>query len=247
MPSCVPAFICSVAIEANCLKESSPQLNMVNSTQKKIGKLVDAFEEKTVREMDKIIKCFEKVDKVKQEVSKRTETIENSFRQLRRQMAKLHEAGDDSCSAEADSANEEEEEKFYPPELYRPVQFVTDYIISDENIRKPFSLHYLEARFGDHYRADRYGAFWKKSSRRGKYVKCKFEEILEWLNPEKTVMFQFKECLAPPPSYLDEKKEPEIFGRMKKWWPEDDKDLDRPVLKKFLCQKHQSLPSIRSY
>ena len=207
---------------------------MVN-TQKKMSKLIDAFEEKTLREMDKMIKC------IRQEVTKRTETIENSFRQLRRQITKLCGAGDDSTSG--DDANENEEEKFYPFEICSPLEFVEKYVMSDEDTRPPFLIHYLEARFGDHYRGDRYGGCWKK--RKGKYVTCTFEEILEWLSPNKTIMFQKKACLRDPRDYRDEEEDPEYFERWRNAWMEEPLALDRDTLKKFLCYKHKNLPNLR--
>ena len=242
MSSCVSAFICSVATEANCRKESSPQLKIMVNTQKKIIKIIDAFEEKTVREMDKMMKCF---DKVRQEVTKRTEAIENSFRQLRRHIAKLCEAGDDS---ETDT-NEEEEDDWYPPELYRPIQFVQDYVMSDEYQRPvPFAMHYLEARFGDHYRGNRSGQCWRQKDN-GKYVTCKFEDVMSKLG---ALQYQFRACFVDPSTYKDLKdpKDNEYFTRLNKWWKTpktvDNQNLDATVLKKFLYYKHKNLPSVRS-
>ena len=224
--------------------KSSRQLKIMANTQKKISKIIDSFEEKTVREMDKMMKCF---DKVKQELTKRTEAIENSFRQLRRQIAKLCEAGDDSETTDVEE--EQEEDDWNPPEIW-PIEFVQKYVRSDEDYRPvPFAMHYLEARFGNHYRGNRQGQCWRQK-KNGKYVTCDFEEILDRLAPHKSLQFQFRKCLVSPEDYCDEKEDPDYFVRLRKWWglPKtvDNQNLDTAVLKKFLYYKHKNLPSVRS-
>ena len=237
MSSCVPAFICSVTAEADCRIKSSRQLKIMVNTQKKISKVVDSFEERTVREMDKMMKIF---DKVKQEITKRSENIENSFRQLRRQLSKLCEAGDDSDT----DVEEEEEDSWVPPELYDPIEFVQKYVMSDEEEREPiFALHYLEHRFGDHYRGNRQGQCWRQKEN-GKYVTCDFEDISGWL---RSLQYQFEKCKTDPTSYRDMKEDPEYFVRLNKWWGGKDRiKLDKIALKKFLYYKHKNLPSVRS-
>ena len=264
MSSCVSAFICSVATEDNCQKKSSPQLKIMMNTAKRIRKFLDNFEEKLVREFEKITKISEQNHQEKQvetrkhlekvlqgheknhqanqrEMRKHMENIESSLRQFRRLLSRS-EPGDDSCPE--DETNDEEEEKFCPPELYRPISFVQEYVMSDEEVREPlFALHYLKARFGDHYRGDRYGTCWKQK-KNGKYVNCDFEEILEWLP---TLRQQFEECKTDPTTYRDLKEDPEYFVLFNKWWNgKDPVKLNREVLKKFLYYKHKNLPSVKS-
>jgi hypothetical protein len=265
MSSCVSAFICSVATEDNCQKKSSPQLKIMMNTAKRIRKFLDNFEEKLVREFEKITKISEQNHQEKQvetrkhlekvlqgheknhqanqrEMRKHMENIESSLRQFRRLVVR-GESDDDSCPEDEKMPKTVEKDDFTPPELYRPIDFIQKYIMSDEEVREPiFALHYLEARFGDHYRGNRQGQCWRQKEN-GKYVECKFEDILGWIP---TLRYQFQMCKTDPETYADKETDPEYFVRLNKSWGGKDRwELDRTSLKKFLHYKHKNLPSIR--
>jgi len=264
MSSCVSAFICSVATEDNCQKKSSPQLKIMMNTAKRIRKFLDNFEEKLVREFEKITKISEQNHQEKQvetrkhlekvlqgheknhqanqrEMRKHMENIESSLRQFRRLVAR-GESDDDSCPEDEKIV---EKDDFCPPELYRPIDFVQKYLMSDEEVREPiFALHYFEARFGDHYRGNRQGACWRLNNKKEKYIECKFEDILGWLP---TLRYQFEKCKTDPETYADKETDPEYFVRLNKSWRGKDRwEIDRVSLKKILHYKHKNLPSIRS-
>ena len=168
------------------------------------------------------------------------ENIESSLRQFRRLVAR-GESDDDSCPE--DEKFVEPKDEFTPKELYRPIDFVQKFVMSDEEEREPvFALHYLEARFGDHYRGNRQGACWRQKEN-GKYVTCTFEDIYNWMS---SMQEQWERCLTDPRDYKDEKKDKDYFTRWRRAWMDDPLKLNRAFLKKFLHYKHKNLPSVRS-
>ena len=213
---------------------------MVN-TQKKISKSLDTFEEKMIRELEKAHKSLEKNHQAaKNELKKREENIKSYFRQHRRVMSKFSES-----VTEETSSNSSEDMKFYPPEIYRPFEFVANYVMDEEEERLDFVHHYFEARFGDHYRGDRHGTCWELK-KHGSYGRCTFEEILDWLGP---LEHQFNKCLTDPRDYKDEVDDAEFFERLRRWWleaaTENKLKLGRGSLKKFLVYKHMNLKPLR--
>jgi len=213
---------------------------MVN-TQKKISKSLEILEEKVIRVMEKAHKSLEKHHQAAQsELKKREENIYSYLRQHKRVLSKISETAPEDTSS---NPSENADTKFFPPEIYRPFDFVAKYVMSDEEERLEFVHHYFEARFGDNFRGDRHGTCWELKNN-AMYGRCTFEEILEWLGP---LEHQFRKCLTDPRDYKDEVDDADFFERLKKWWSEDasDNKLGRVNLKKFLVYKHKNLKPLR--
>ena len=259
MSSCVSAFICSVATEANCRKESSPQLKM-NVSEKKIDNFFTTFEEKQFSEHEKLLKGMDKLHEAnrieqnkdhskrmmkldsaheanRSELMKRMKLRGAATRKFRRGLERMFESGVPNEGANDDQV------KFQPHEIDNPIQFIKDFV--EKTDRVDFVNHFLEASFGDQYRGNRYHTFWKKGPG-GKYVRTEFKSIHDWLD---VLEHQWQLCKTNPLHYLPDGHKTDLqdpyLQRINAILGEEGFDLDKKSLRKFLISKHKDLPPLR--
>ena len=262
MSSCVPAFICSVTTEVDCrISKSSCQLKM-NVTEKKIDNFFTTFEEKQFSEFEKLLKGMDKLHEAnriemnkdhskrmmkfesaheanRSEIMKRMKISGAAMRKFRRGLERMYESG---VPVNEEGANDDQE-KFQPHEIESPIQFMQDFVRTTDRV--DFVNHFLEAKFGNQYRGNRYHTYWKKGPG-GKYVHCEFNEIYEWLS---VLEHQWQLCKTNPLDYLPDGHitdlKCEYLQRIDEIQTEDGLKLDRTTLKKFLILKHKDLPPLR--
>ena len=221
--------------------------------EKKLDKFLDRFEEKQIREYEKLLKKMDKLceevqkefkhdyerlakkieranEDNRDEIRKRIKNSETSIRQFRREVIKM-------CSTRNSDHTDGEEIPWYPTEICHPVSFIQEFIMSD---RIDFVNYYLEHRFKDKFRGDRYQSCWMKNSN-GKYMRTTFEHIWSYIE---LVEWQFKLCFANPFEYREEKKGI-YFEKFNNFLEFGDTDLTRDNLRKYLIYIHKSLRPLR--
>jgi len=260
MSSCVSAFICSVATEANCRKESSPQLKM-NVSEKKIDNFFTTFEEKQISEYEKLLKGMDKLHEAnrielnkdhskhmmkfdsaheanRSEIMKRMKLSGTATRKFRRGLERMFESG-----VPVNEGANDDQVKFQPHEIESPIQFIQDFV--EKTDRVDFVNHFLETKFGNQYRGNRYHTYWEKGPG-GKYVRCDFNVIYEWLD---VLEHQWQLCKTNPFEYLPDGYKTDLkdpyLQRIDAIQTEDGFKLERKILKKFLVLKHKDLPPLR--
>jgi len=199
--------------------------------EKKLDKFLDRFEEKQIREYEKLLKKMDKLhEDNRDEIRKRMKNCETGIRQFRREVIKM-------CSTRNSDHTDGEEIPWYPTEICHPVSFIQEFIMSD---RIDFVNYYLEHRFKDKFRGDRYQSCWMKNSN-GKYIRTTFEHIWSYIE---LVEWQFKLCFANPFEYREEKKGI-YFEKFNNFLEFGDTDLTRDNLRKYLIYIHKSLEPLR--
>ena len=203
--------------------------------EKKITKFIDHLEEKQIRDYEKLLKKMEKLhEENREEIRKRMNNCESMFREFRREVYKMFEYNSSTCNSET---TKEQEDTWYPPEICRPISFMEEFILTD---RIDFVNYYLDARFQDKFRGDRYQSCWMKNSK-GKYIRTTFDKIFSYLE---LVEYQFKLCFANPFEYRKEKTG-SYFDKFNNFLEFGDLKLTRETLRKFLIYKHKSLAPLR--
>ena len=221
--------------------------------EKKLEKFLDTFEEKQIREHEKLLKKMDKLceevqkefkhdferlskkmeranEENRDEIRKRMKNCETRIRQFRREIVKM-------CCTRHSEPTKEEDDPWYPTEICHPVSFMQDFI---ESGRIDFVNYYLEHRFKDKFRGDRYQSCWMKDAH-GKYIRTTFEKIWSYIE---LVDWQFRLCFANPFEYREEKAGP-YFDKFNNFIEFGDTDLSRENLRKFLIHIHKSLEPLR--
>ena len=199
--------------------------------EKKLEKFLDTFEEKQIREYEKLLKKMDKIhEENRDEIRKRMKNCETKIRQFRREIVKL-------CCMRHSEPTKEEDDPWYPTEICHPVSFMQDFI---ESGRIDFVNYYLEHRFKDKFRGDRYQSCWMKDAH-GKYIRTTFEKIWSYIE---LVDWQFRLCFANPFEYRKEKTGI-YFDKFNNFLEFGDLKLTRETLRKFLIYKHKSLAPLR--
>ena len=200
----------------------------------------NSFNDKIIRDLNRSIDQIKRIlgkfnfnltkmkERTQEQLEVRKEQFQKHFNGLQLELLKL------------ESYSKPKDKKFWPAEIHQPRTFLQEFIATG---RLDFLNYFLKAKFGDHFRGDRYDSIWEKQAD-GKYKRVVLEtdffsewaEICEW---------DHNLVLQNPTDYLPIKGNGAFYDQLDKVIESKQHYLNQKNFKKFLIYMHKSLGPLK--